>query len=564
MNNTDFQRLLLTNDKALVTELTKSKRASSAAGGGEKKKRERPAKGKGKGGKDGGADGESKGKGKGAAAAKPSGGQAPTGPQYRDRAKERREEKGEYETVAQEFESHAEVSIDQSKYLGGDLDHTHLVKGLDFALLSKVRTEMTKQQKVEGIQKERAEKKAGAQKKKGFETLLGRRVYQALVETLHPHHATFKKRVQNMSKAIALGQRIRGAPSTFLPGRMAYEFDTGMSAGSGDIPRTVFASKEDAPRVNNSRRAAPILPETVTLVRDVLHKIVEERKQRKRDRAAGGTTEASSYTVAQKVVPKVKAKDADEDIFGGVAKFDPAELARSVKSASRSSSKAKADAHSKSSSKSSYFADAGSEKYLRAPEGQLELDEVETEDQQTKDGDAAAAADEASVEFEAADRFAGPRPGWAFKTGKRGLGYYREASASKGSASGATKKRKRGAASVPADDDAYDECFPDSNLGYAAVDTGEGDSDEEGNDVKSKIERLKKLAGKSDKPDSMSANRKEGASNKKHMSEAQQWQKIDHMIKKGKHSSLEALESQSSGKRRAPMPREIMSTPVHF
>ena len=40
--------------------------------------------------------------GKGAAAAtKPSGGQAPTGAQYRDRAKERREEKGEYETVAQ-------------------------------------------------------------------------------------------------------------------------------------------------------------------------------------------------------------------------------------------------------------------------------------------------------------------------------------------------------------------------------------------------------------------------------------------------------------------------------
>ena len=33
------------------------------------------------------------------------------------------------------------VSIAQSKYLGGDIEHTHLVKGLDFALLQKVRSD---------------------------------------------------------------------------------------------------------------------------------------------------------------------------------------------------------------------------------------------------------------------------------------------------------------------------------------------------------------------------------------------------------------------------------------
>ena len=32
--------------------------------------------------------------------------------------------------------------IHESKYLGGDMDHTHLVKGLDFALLQKVRSEI--------------------------------------------------------------------------------------------------------------------------------------------------------------------------------------------------------------------------------------------------------------------------------------------------------------------------------------------------------------------------------------------------------------------------------------
>ena len=30
------------------------------------------------------------------------------------------------------------ISVENSKFLGGDLQHTHLVKGLDYALLQKV------------------------------------------------------------------------------------------------------------------------------------------------------------------------------------------------------------------------------------------------------------------------------------------------------------------------------------------------------------------------------------------------------------------------------------------
>lgn len=33
--------------------------------------------------------------------------------------------------------------IEESKFLGGDMEHTHLVKGLDYALLEKVRAEIT-------------------------------------------------------------------------------------------------------------------------------------------------------------------------------------------------------------------------------------------------------------------------------------------------------------------------------------------------------------------------------------------------------------------------------------
>lgn len=36
------------------------------------------------------------------------------------------------------------MSVEETKYLGGDLEHTHLVKGLDYALLQKVSTNISR------------------------------------------------------------------------------------------------------------------------------------------------------------------------------------------------------------------------------------------------------------------------------------------------------------------------------------------------------------------------------------------------------------------------------------
>lgn len=62
----------------------------------------------------------------------------------RDRAEERR--KGlnpDYERTAMsglptDEALNPTMSVEETKYLGGDLEHTHLVKGLDYALLQKV------------------------------------------------------------------------------------------------------------------------------------------------------------------------------------------------------------------------------------------------------------------------------------------------------------------------------------------------------------------------------------------------------------------------------------------
>jgi hypothetical protein len=64
--------------------------------------------------------------------------------EYRDRARERREDHGgEYEA---QMEMVSQLSAEQTQYLGGDLEHTHLVKGLDYSLLKKVRSEVETQE----------------------------------------------------------------------------------------------------------------------------------------------------------------------------------------------------------------------------------------------------------------------------------------------------------------------------------------------------------------------------------------------------------------------------------
>merc|ERR1711970_1210508 len=54
------------------------------------------------------------------------------------------------------------LQIEESKYLGGDIEHTHLVKGLDYALLEKKRAEMREEdkKKEEELEKNSSEKSA--------------------------------------------------------------------------------------------------------------------------------------------------------------------------------------------------------------------------------------------------------------------------------------------------------------------------------------------------------------------------------------------------------------------
>src|SRR5271163_923532 len=51
--------------------------------------------------------------------------------------------------IGEDYAERRKKVIQESKYLGGDMEHTHLVKGLDYALLEKVKAEITNKEEEE-------------------------------------------------------------------------------------------------------------------------------------------------------------------------------------------------------------------------------------------------------------------------------------------------------------------------------------------------------------------------------------------------------------------------------
>ncbi|KAK4370146.1 hypothetical protein RND71_009621 [Anisodus tanguticus] len=159
-------------------------------------------------------------------------------PKYRDRAKERREDQNpDYEpTELGAFHAVAppgnvdllsadaqKLSIEKSKYLGGDVEHTHLVKGLDYALLQKVRSEIDKTPDG-GDEFEGKPRGSKEDHQLSFRTATAKSVYQWIIKP----------------------QTVIKTNEMFLPGRMAFIFN--MESGySNDIPTTLHRSKDDCP-----------------------------------------------------------------------------------------------------------------------------------------------------------------------------------------------------------------------------------------------------------------------------------------------------------------------------
>ncbi|GMR39849.1 hypothetical protein PMAYCL1PPCAC_10044, partial [Pristionchus mayeri] len=231
---------------------------------------------------------------------------------YRDRALERRTKGDEPDMDPQLAAAYRAVpgdrravydaamkrqqAIEESKYLGGDMEHTHLVKGLDYSLLHKVRAEITKTRQDEPIDEDeeletalatraKPEKKEKEEEKQP-ESLLARNLQRIL----------FKNEIPLRNEL-------------FGKGRMAYVVE--LDDDSTDVPTTLLRSLHDCPVTDSNAtvNANNMLISKLTQVLGYLRTDTKKGKGRQKDdfvteedrsKAAG----ASIYDDAGEYVPK--------------------------------------------------------------------------------------------------------------------------------------------------------------------------------------------------------------------------------------------------------------------
>ncbi|KAL4111466.1 hypothetical protein PRIC1_003144 [Phytophthora ramorum] len=231
---------------------------------------------------------------------------------YRDRAAERR--RGDTSDMV-DADEYKHYDTEQSKFLGGDMEHTHLVKGLDYALLAQLKREK---------QKLLAEKQK--QMQRGNEPVK--------VETAKKHDGklTFKSRISRLVYFHACQSTPEATTSVkselFLPGRMCYTFNLS-TAEADSIPVSVQRSKDDCPEADEVVSGS-VDEALIDRVRQVMNSRKSGKKMRKKKKVVNGDEERKvdggrEVGEDEPMAPaEVEAAvEDDEDIFPDVGDYVP-------------------------------------------------------------------------------------------------------------------------------------------------------------------------------------------------------------------------------------------------
>ena len=251
---------------------------------------------------------------------------------YRDRAKERREgvdgnnvptedATNAYRAVApnahgvHDAAERRKQMIHESKYLGGDMEHTHLVKGLDFALLQKVRAEIVSREVVEA---EEEEEEGSQEASKKAEEKADKKDSEAKEDE---ESGITECRTTMGKNLMRLVFNPDGPKSNelFMPGRMAYVMDL-EEDGESDIPTTSIRSKKDV--VNSNQKS------TISSNDIVINKLTQilsylragSRTKRKKKDKIEDLLAVEEDLIKNNVV---KGKDAEVPIYDDIDDYKP-------------------------------------------------------------------------------------------------------------------------------------------------------------------------------------------------------------------------------------------------
>ncbi|KAI8095483.1 RED-like protein N-terminal region-domain-containing protein [Thamnidium elegans] len=260
---------------------------------------------------------------------------------YRDRAAERRQHTTDptddsqlsTEELLQRTQIEAGQELDakqlyeQSKFLGGDVTHTHLVKGLDFALLRKVRTDLEhkKEEKSGSSSEEEEEEEEGEEPQKPqpqpqqqqneedidltlekFER--GEKVTeenQDQDQTMQETSKFLTVMAKNIHDQIIQQTTTKPRVELFQPGRMAFVFELADEVGHYSdafaIPTAIIRSKADiTAKLSNSGWSEDSRQET-SLVIDKISQVMQAIKRGDRGNNAATTIKPTIEITSQPV-----------------------------------------------------------------------------------------------------------------------------------------------------------------------------------------------------------------------------------------------------------------------
>ncbi|XP_035793356.1 protein Red-like [Anopheles albimanus] len=268
---------------------------------------------------------------------------------YRDRARERRDganpdyqnldsssTTSAYRAVAPDAKSGLDAAerrrqqIQESKFLGGDMEHTHLVKGLDYALLQKVRSEIVAKEQEQEEEMEKlvdieataalpssgqrpatvsllTEKDLVTSEEIEFHTVLGSNIFRFLEK--------------QRSRVIERNEM-------FAPGRMAYHIELEDENVDTDIPTTVIRSKAEVP-------LDVCDTQTLTINDIVINKLAQILSYLRQ----GGRGKKNKRRDKDKPLFKIPGesggKEVDESIYGDIGDYRPSRRYEDVATSSK-------------------------------------------------------------------------------------------------------------------------------------------------------------------------------------------------------------------------------------
>lgn len=290
---------------------------------------------------------------------------------YRDRARERRDNANPdyqeevaatttaaYRAVAPDLKSGLDAAerrkqmIQESKFLGGDMQHTHLVKGLDYALLQKVRSEIQI--------KENDETEKEIEDEDEFETI----TQKGKSKTNLPVVPDIPEESSDAVKSVMATNILRFAKTNFpernelfLPGRMAYQFDLENECIEIDIPTTLIRSKADCPHleISSSLSTNDIVINKLTQILSYLRQGGSSRKIKKVPKER--TAEVKQEPRDEKTK---KSTNFDDSIYGDIGDYVPEIPKRDIKKEGRERDRDRDRDHKSREKKHAYF-EKGSE-----------------------------------------------------------------------------------------------------------------------------------------------------------------------------------------------------------